>query len=215
MLRTSPIWSRDERKREREQKKGERLKWKFIASDFRQDSSPSRRSQKFFCSSSANFIKALDIGISRSSFTAHINQKTHHTWSSLSWPTTIGSLRRYSATAADWMRSRFHYRWSRACRSWGWLSYQRMGQEARRSVSTRDLASLISTWPARIEEVIKKNGKFWVFLFKKIKMLNNYDFNLVGDVSVIALMHVALWIINDRFHNPLVIECREACRFVE
>lgn len=48
--------------------------------------------------------------------------------------------------------------------------------------------------------------------FGKTSIRNVY---LVSDLSVVALVHVALRIIDDRLDNPLVIESGEAGCFVE
>lgn len=39
--------------------------------------------------------------------------------------------------------------------------------------------------------------------------------HLVSNHSIVALMNVALRVVDDRLHNPLMIECREASRFEE
>lgn len=39
--------------------------------------------------------------------------------------------------------------------------------------------------------------------------------HLISDLTVVALVNVALWIVDDCFDDPLVIERREAGRFVE
>lgn len=42
-----------------------------------------------------------------------------------------------------------------------------------------------------------------------------HSIHLISNLSIVALMHVALRVVDDRLDDPLVIECREAGRFVE
>jgi hypothetical protein len=62
-----------------------------------------------------------------------------------------------------------------------------------------------------LQRNLRENSK----CIKKNSNFKDIVKHLISNHSIVALMNVALRVVDDRLHNPLMIECREASRFEE